>query len=496
MANTNKDIVLGVIGNKTGEDVLTAYWKNDNDEKYISSREIKTGWFSFTWRGTDYYSNTLFLTIKDTDKSDRDFYNINNLRFYTDKQLHQTSENLKFVDLLKNPTDIKTLDNFTIEKKTVTLTENDVDKTISGYEIHILTEVASFDTTFVVDLRTSDSGELSNFTVIKNKVLYNKSDLLTINSGSGVVTNCNYHYKTDSENGDILTKYSVADITITAFSGYKFNSSVPYITIGDNIGSYGNVTTELNKSKTVATATIKPSSDATMEYVNIHAIADFVSDIVDFAPFTNVFSMTNDELKELSNVRFYEMSGSGSNVSVEIKDLGDYINKLFKLFCNVQTTTDKTNIVLYNKDTNVKSYGVTSQLSKVDCGKIQIPILDTDFNISSDIAVNIYLPFYGLASLNYDTYKGRTIQLLYIVDVLTGDCTIQLNDVSDGDENPVELDDFNCKLGYNIPYLMANDDKVNADIETNSKCWIDRTPYITIDYIDYNTEKDGTNNEN
>ena len=81
------------------------------------------------------------------------------------------------------------------------------------------------------------------------------------------------------------------------------------------------------------------------------------------------------------------------------------------------------NIRFGNVDTGVNSNYLTSQWAKVNCGSVSIKTVAGSFmDYSPHVKIQIYLPYIGFQPLDPDDLMGASLQVVYHVDVLSGDC--------------------------------------------------------------------------
>lgn len=198
-------------------------------------------------------------------------------------------------------------------------------------------------------------------------------------------------------------------------------------------------------------------------------------------PFINVYNPSNEDLGSLANVRFIGITSGGSYTV----DLGQYILNVFKLFVDIPTDTP-SHIFLLNYDTNIECPVVTDFKVTVNCGHINI-LRTTYTNLDYDAKTYLYLPFYDTVELETDKYMNTEIHLKYVVDILTGDCTIYTftitSEYDEGTDTQIEheqvIDMWNCNIAYNIPYRVGNPSTAfYSQFETNSKMFMDKTPSL------------------
>lgn len=126
----------------------------------------------------------------------------------------------------------------------------------------------------------------------------------------------------------------------------------------------------------------------------------------------------------------------------QLQSLGDYLwSDLFsldtfkKLFSDpmqailglslvpVSPNTADSNVVIGNINTGISMPKVLRQFVTVDCGSITLPEYWGGYlDYSPYTKVEIYLPYIGVRPLDTDEVMGRTLRVVYNVDVLSGAC--------------------------------------------------------------------------
>ena len=130
----------------------------------------------------------------------------------------------------------------------------------------------------------------------------------------------------------------------------------------------------------------------------------------------NVYSVNDSILNQFSKARFQSSTGE---VSLAYDtDLGDYVNKLHKVYCDVGEVTETT-IKCGNYDTLINAESINSPVVTVDFGNVTLPVNNSD---SSDFnaTVKVFVPFKGFVAVDAD-FIGKTLNLKYDVDLVTGD---------------------------------------------------------------------------
>ena len=206
--------------------------------------------------------------------------------------------------------------------------------------------------------------------------------------------------------------------TLTANEGTYFKT-VPQMQFesGSLIDSHN---FDFTVSENKKTATISQKLEFPKESVETATIS-FVGSTVPEKVVTgygsiNVYSVNDSILNQFSKARFKSATGE---VSLAYDtDLGDYVNKLHKVYCDVGEVTETT-IKCGNYDTLIKAESINSPVVTVDFGNVTLPVNNSD---SSDFnaTVKVFVPFKGFVAVDAD-FIGKTLNLKYDVDLVTGD---------------------------------------------------------------------------
>lgn len=90
-----------------------------------------------------------------------------------------------------------------------------------------------------------------------------------------------------------------------------------------------------------------------------------------------------------------------------------------------------SNIFIGTSDSGVSAIRLGSQYYEIDMGSV---LLDTFYDSALDLnpytKVEIYLPYCGTVSINPDEFDGKSIHVVYHVDILTGACVVFVEDGS------------------------------------------------------------------
>ena len=199
----------------------------------------------------------------------------------------------------------------------------------------------------------------------------------------------------------------------------------------------------------------------------------------------NVYSVNDSILNQFSKERFKSSTGE---VSLAYDtDLGDYVNKLHKVFCDVGDVTETT-IKCGNYDTLIKADSINEPVVTVDFGNVTLPVNNSD---SSDFnaTVKVFVPFKGFVAVDAD-FIGKTLNLKYDVDLVTGDgCyKISVGDVIISQDVVKVSSDVIYKTSKNINLATIGSSGFSTDYLKGLK------PFVVMKY--YEPLQDRYNNDN
>ena len=199
----------------------------------------------------------------------------------------------------------------------------------------------------------------------------------------------------------------------------------------------------------------------------------------------NVYSVNDSILNQFSKERFQSSTGE---VSLAYDaDLGDYVNKLHKVYCDVGEVTETT-IKCGNYDTLIKAESINSPVVTVDFGNVTLPVNNSD---SSDFnaTVKVFVPFKGFVAVDAD-FIGKTLNLKYDVDLVTGDgCyKISVGDVIISQDVVKVSSDVLYKTSKNMNLATIGSSSFSTDYLKGLK------PFVVMKY--YEPLQDRYNNDN
>lgn len=199
----------------------------------------------------------------------------------------------------------------------------------------------------------------------------------------------------------------------------------------------------------------------------------------------NVYSVNDSILNQFSEARFQSSTGE---VSLAYDtDLGDYVNKLHKVFCDVGEVTETT-IKCGNYDTLIKADSINNPVVTVDFGNVTLPSNNSD---SSDFnaTVKVFVPFKGFVAVDAD-FIGKILNLKYDIDLVTGDGCYKLSigDVIISQDVVKVSSDVIYRTSKNMNLSTIGSDNYSTDYLKGLK------PFVVMKY--YEPLQDRYNNDN
>lgn len=135
-----------------------------------------------------------------------------------------------------------------------------------------------------------------------------------------------------------------------------------------------------------------------------------------------------------------------------------------KMFPFALPSGAESTIVLGNVDTEVPTNKLPDNYNYYHVyGSLSVPSYYNNFmDYAPYTRILLYLPFYGTLELDNSLVIDRTLKIAYIVDVVTGSCTIDIY----ADDNLITV--VSCQVGIDIPITSSNRAQVESAILTNT----------------------------
>lgn len=277
--------------------------------------------------------------------------------------------------------------------------------------------------------------------------------------------------------GNVYTEGETLNLVLTANEGYYFDVP-PRI----NFYGQGGVGAHMD-------FTIDPENDARATFnkalptladnsnVTIYAVAAAKTVYTDKYGSINVYNVTINELTQFAEERFFNVESESGAQEV---DLGDYVSKLFRLYCDIGDTTESTLKVGNFNLSNITVQVPINDTFTVDCGTLTVNGKNgtsNDFNGE----MQIMLPFIGFQTVNIDKALNNPLHLYYKINLVTGESVAIL------EINSIPAYYWDCKACQEIQYL-SHVQETFSDYEFKSKFLYGFVPFIVYKYnTDFNT---------
>lgn len=348
----------------------------------------------------------------------------------------------------------------------VTLTPN------NGYGFK---DIPTCDDSSATIIENIDGTVTITFTVSQNTTITavaNEYFTIDLSNVYNATTNASgYHY-----NGNTET------LIVTANNGYYFDI-VPTFTYQDNYGSWHTLDfSSIDDSE-------YPTEFELTTTFNVHSTPYIDASAIVIPPINNVgivtiYLPTARVLRQLSKQRI--QNGTYS----DYVDLGVYITDMFKLFIDIDIAGTQQ-IVLGTYNTQIVCDVTTDDVVTIDCGSIVVPQYYYNVMDYQNTYIRMYLPLYGFVEIETSKVMGKTITLIYKVNLLNSKTLIVLSDDSD---NIIETWETNS--GFRMPYILNNENRPLNDFDNNASYMYGFTPFMEITRdLDYSTDNYKSNKD-
>lgn len=262
---------------------------------------------------------------------------------------------------------------------------------------------------------------------------------------TGTLKNCTCNYS----DGEVITD-DKPNIVITANDGYEFDGVYTYLR--------GVITSSFTVSDDKKTLSTSISDGYNYELDDIYKATKSVEKIGNFA---NIYYTNENELTELSKIRF--VSGNSTTV-----DYGSFITALYKLpfpIDNGILAEEKSNIILGNYDSNVKSTRLITYKTEIDGGTISVPEKYKNVYDYLNTECILHLPHFNKMYINTEYVIGQTLTIKYIIDLYTGNVTA--NVYSSFIDDIIETQ--TQQIAENIPFIQKQNNSIVGTVSNINK---------------------------
>ena len=355
----------------------------------------------------------------------------------------------------------------------------------SGYKV----KTAEFYTTDQYDFNNPPTKKnVTNFTVDDNSGVAS----LTISNIDSIPDNSILHvdYTTEktvkppvkysgltvkSPDNTAINFNGVNSWAVTCETGYHINNlhvDASWVGVGEKIQDI--VTPTISSDKKSATFMVTDENYLTR--ANIYLRGDIAKDFVPPKPSTGnenvrLYEVDDDTLDAISKKDFTYFE-DGKNV---VYDFQQFINQLYKLPFSIPnsylTTTSQVITGFFTLD--VPAYKINKQTYSLDLGKITVPAVNGfDYNLKS---VSLLLPWVETIKLNAANIIGKTIHIVYNVNLLDGSTTVVIY----SDDTVINSIKINISTNIEMFNIYAN--KQNGNLNSTLQNDL-RQAYIKADY--------------
>lgn len=263
-------------------------------------------------------------------------------------------------------------------------------------------------------------------------------------TGSFTNATCNY------SNGELLKVDK--NIIISANSGYTFKGSYSYKR-GVQVHEFNNYETYLEI----------PVNNLDYDY---YLFDDYTAtrEVEQLGTFVNLYRVTNSEMKQLAVARFVDSEGT-------TVDYGKFITQLYVLPFTIPNDIigEKDNIILGNYDSNVKSTLIRDSKLYIDGGIITVPNKYNNVYDYLNTTCTLRLPFFNPIILDVDNVIDKTISIQYIVDLYSGNCTVNISSSFTGEIIHSET----TNIVTQIPFIQKQNNSIINQLSNANENLID-----------------------
>lgn len=269
---------------------------------------------------------------------------------------------------------------------------------------------------------------------------------------TGELNNCTCNY----ENREEITDDKI--VTITANTGYTLKGVYTYKNLDTAI------TNQFSKNEEQTILTI--SDVATWNSYDIELNGNYnatkESELV--STFVNLYRVTNSEMKQLAVARFVDNEGT-------TVDYGEFITQLYVLPFEISSDIigEKDSIILGNYDSKVESTMLIDSKLYINGGLITVPNKYNNVYDYLNTTCTLRLPFFNPIILDVDNVIDKTITIQYIVDLYSGNCTVNISSSFTGEIIHSET----TNIVTQIPFIQKQNNSIVNQLSNANENLID-----------------------
>ena len=254
--------------------------------------------------------------------------------------------------------------------------------------------------------------------------------------------------------GFIIAETSLPNLANRDINGY-FGEAIPFIVAEDR--------------KTASLVLPPLEEGSSWEHVRNLLTEQFT----EVAGTNNVYLIDSTKLKQVNEVRFQGTQESG------VYDYGNYILSVLQLPFDIPESLIllPDNIRLGDFDTEVEADVISTDRIRVDMGTISVPNENGNLLDFANTATILHLPLANSISIDPQYVIGEEIGIEYIIDVYTGNATINITSTKTNET----IETIQADIGVSVPYVRDAGSAIlsNSNIKVGGQNNIS-TPFIEV----------------
>lgn len=269
---------------------------------------------------------------------------------------------------------------------------------------------------------------------------------------TGELNNCVCNY----ENGEEITDDKI--VTITANTGYTLKGVYTYKNLDTAI------TNQFSKNEEQTILTIDNVATWNSYDIELNGNYNATKESELVSTFVNLYRVTNSEMKQLAVARFVDNEGTTI-------DYGEFITQLYVLPFEISRDIigERDNIILGNYDSKVESTMLIDSKLYINGGLITVPNKYNNVYDYLNTTCTLRLPFFNPIILDVDNVIDKTVSIQYIVDLYSGNCTVNISSSFTGEIIHSET----TNIVTQIPFIQKQNNSIINQLSNANENLID-----------------------
>lgn len=269
---------------------------------------------------------------------------------------------------------------------------------------------------------------------------------------TGELNNCVCNY----ENGEEITDDKI--VTITANTGFNFKGIYTYKNLDTSL------TNQFSKNEEQTILTIDDVATWNSYDIELNGNYNATKESELVSTFVNLYRVTNSEMKQLAVARF--VNNEGATV-----DYGEFITQLYVLPFEISSDIigERDSIILGNYDSRVESTMLIDSKLYINGGLITVPNKYNNVYDYLNTTCTLRLPFFNPIILDVDNVIDKTISIQYIVDLYSGNCTVNISSSFTGEIIHSET----TNIVTQIPFIQKQNNSIVNQLSNANENLID-----------------------